>query len=300
MNENTAIVLATFGTTVSAALGGILAIRNAMAAAFPQIGIKLTFTSGQVRRIWHRRASDEAYLAEHRGIPREIFKIQGILAAIATLQDRGYTSLVIQPTLVAPAEEFHDLAAYVRGLLSIRTMQPRCQPFRAIALGRPLLGAYSPDRPYTDDIRILAQALADDAALARRYGAALVYMGHGNRFFPSGGLYLEFAACMRQMYPEVLTLCGTVEGFPAFDEVLADLRLHKVRRAVIKPLLTVAGGHALRDLAGSQEDSWKSMFTRKKIEVLPVLKGLSEYPAVTRILADHAAQAAAEAGVELC
>ena len=299
MHENTAIVLATFGTTVETALSGILAIRDAMAAAFPHTRIKLAFTSNQVRHIWRCRAADAAYLADHPDVPREIFEIQGPLAAIATLQDQGYRSLVIQPTHVAPAEEFHDLAAYVRGLLSIRTMKPRWQPFTAIALGRPLLGAYSTDRPYADDIRILAQALADDAALARHHDAALVYMGHGNHFFPSGGLYLEFAARMRQLYPETITLVGTAEGFPSFDEVLADLRLHGARRAVLKPLLIVAGDHALHDLAGSQEDSWKSMCIREGIDTVPVLKGLGEHPAIARIFVDHAAQAAAGAGVEL-
>ena len=299
MHENTAIVLATFGTTVETALSGILAIRDAMAAAFPHTRVKLAFTSNQVRRIWYCRADDAAYLAAHPEAPREILEIQGILAAIATLQDRGYTSLVVQPTHVVPAEEFHDLAAYVRGLLSIRTMKPRWQPFKTIALGRPLLGAYSSDRPYTEDIRILAQTLAEDAALAGRHNAALVYMGHGNRNFPSGGLYLEFAARMRELYPNILTLAGTVESFPAFTEVLADLRRHGVRRVVIKPLLIVAGEHALRDLAGPEEDSWRSMLIKEGIEVIPVTKGLGEYPAVARIFVDHAAQAAAEAGVEL-
>ncbi|WP_035215219.1 sirohydrochlorin cobaltochelatase [Desulfobulbus elongatus] len=299
MHENTAIVLATFGTTVETALGGVLAIRDTMAAAFPHTRVKLAFTSNQVRRIWHRRAADAAYVAAHPEVPREILSIEGILAAVAILQDRGFTAQVVQPTHVVPAEEFHDLTAYVRGLLSIRTMKPRWRPFKAIALGRPLLGAYSPDRPYADDIRILARALADDAALAREHGAALIYMGHGNRYFPSGGLYLEFAARMRQFYPEVLTLIGTVEGFPAFDEVLADLRLHGVRRAVIKPLLIVAGEHATRDLAGPQEDSWRSMLGREGIEAVPVPRGLGEHPAVARIFVEHAAQAAAEAGVEL-
>ncbi|MCL2457392.1 MAG: sirohydrochlorin cobaltochelatase [Desulfobulbus sp.] len=299
MHDNTAIVLATFGTTVASALSGVLTIRDAMAAAFPHTRVKLAFTSNQIRRIWRCRADDGAYLAAHPEVEREILEIQGILAAIATLQDRGYTSLVVQPTHITPAEEFHDLAAYVRGLLSIRTMKTRWRPFAAIALGRPLLGAYSPDRPYADDIHFLAQALADDAALASSHDAALVYMGHGNRSFPSGGLYLEFAARMRQLYPEVLTLTGTAEGFPAFDEVLADLRRFGVRRAVIKPLLIVAGEHAIRDLAGPQEDSWQSRFAREGIEVVPVVRGLSEHPAVVRIFVEHAAQAAAEAGVEL-
>jgi sirohydrochlorin cobaltochelatase len=299
VQQSKAIVLAMFGTTVESALQGLLAIKTAMETAYPQTPVRLAFTSNQIRRIWHKRAADPAYLAAHPDIPKDILKIQGILAAIANLQDRGYDTLVVQPTHVAPAEEFHDLAAYVGALSSIRTMKPRWRPFKTIALGRPLFGTYSLHRPYADDIRIVAQALADDAALARSHGAALVYMGHGNRSFPSGGLYLEFAARMRQLYPDVLTLIGTVEGFPGLDEVRENLRLHGPRRVLLKPLLIVAGEHATRDLVGPEENSWQSILTKDKFEVIPVIKGLGEQPALAQIFVIHAAEAAADAGVEL-
>lgn len=299
MQQSKAIVLAMFGTTVEPALQGLLAIQSAMEAAYPQTVVRLAFTSNQIRRIWRKRAADPAYLAAHPDIPREILDVQGVLAAIANLQDQGLDALVVQPTHIAPAEEFHDLAAYVRGLSSIRTMKPRWRPFKAIALGRPLLGAYSPERPYADDILIAARALADDAALARSHDAALLYMGHGNHYFPSGGLYLEFAARMRSLYPETLTLIGTVEGFPDFAEALSSLRLHGVRRVVLKPLLIVAGEHATRDLIGPQEDSWLSILTREGFEVISAIRGLGEQPALAQIFVDHAADAAADAGLEL-
>jgi sirohydrochlorin cobaltochelatase len=299
VQQRKAIVLAMFGTTVEAALKGLLTIKTAMETAYPQTPVRLAFTSNQIRRIWRKRAADPAYLQAHPDIPQGILAIQGILAAIANLQDQGFDTLVVQPTHVAPAEEFHDLAAYVRGLASIRTMKPRWQPFKTIALGRPLLGAYNPHRAYADDIRIVAQALAGDAALAKSHNAALVYMGHGNHFFPSGGLYLEFAARMRQLYPEVLTLIATVEGFPGLEEVRESLRLHGVRRVLLKPFLIVAGEHATRDLIGPEEDSWQSILTREGFEVIPVIKGLGEEPALVQIFVAHAAEAAADAGVEL-
>ncbi|MGE4559544.1 MAG: sirohydrochlorin cobaltochelatase, partial [Desulfobulbus sp.] len=222
---------------------------------------------------------------------------QGILATIANLQDRGYGRLVVQPTHIAPAEEFHDLAAYVRGLLSIRTMKPRWRPFQAIGLGRPLLGTYDLKHAYADDIRITAQALAADAELARSHGAALVYMGHGNHYFPSGGLYLEFTARMRELHPDVLTLIGTVEGFPSLTEVMENLRLHRIRRVLLKPFLIVAGDHAVNDLVGEEEDSWQSTLKREGFEVMAEVKGLG--PQVAPIFVNHVTEAAAEAGVEL-
>lgn len=299
MQQTAAIVLAMFGTTVEPALQGLLAVKTAMEAAFPHTRVKLAFTSNQIRRCWHRRAADPSYLAAHPEIPEDILQVQGILATLANLQDQGYDTLVVQPTHIAPAEEFHDLAAYVKGLASIRTMKPRWQPFKKIVLGRPLLGTYSLTHAYSDDIRIVARALADDAALARRQNAALVYMGHGNHHFPTGGLYLEFAARMRQFYPDVLTLIGTVEGFPGRDEVLADLRQHAVRRVVLKPFLLTAGEHAIRDLTGPEASSWQSLLTAAGYAVIPVLTGLGEQPALRRIFVDHAAEAAADAGIEL-
>ncbi|MBM9537045.1 sirohydrochlorin cobaltochelatase [Desulfobulbus alkaliphilus] len=299
MQQTQAIVLAMFGTTVEAALGALLAIRDAVRQAFPQTPVRLAFTSNQIRRIWNRRAADPAYLAAHPDIPAEILQVQGPLAAIANLQDRGYDTLIVQPTHIVPAEEFHDLRSYVNGLNSIRTLKPRWQPFKTIALGRPLLGAYSLKHTYADDILIVARALAEDAALARRHDAALVYMGHGNHYFPSGGLYLEFAARMRQLYPDVRTLIGTVEGFPSLEEIREDLHLHGLRRVLLKPFLVVAGDHARNDLAGPEEDSWQSILIRDGVEVIPVLTGLGEQPAIAGIFVNHIAEAAADAGLKL-
>ncbi len=299
MQQTEAILLAMFGTTVEPALPGLMAIKSAMEQTFPHTPVTLAFTSNQIRRIWRKRATDPAYLAAHPEIPPEILQVQGVLAAIANLQDRGYDTLVVQPTHIAPAEEFHDLAAYVKALASIRTMKPRWQPFQKIALGRPLLGTYSPKHAYSKDIRIAAEALAEDAEMARRQGAALVYMGHGNHYFPSGGLYLEFAAQMRLLYPDVLTLIGTVEGFPGLDQILEGLRQHAAQRVVLKPFLLVAGDHATRDLTGPGADSWQSVLTRAGYAVIPVINGLGEQAAVARIFVDHAAEAAADAGIAL-
>ena len=182
-------------------LEGMLGIHAAMELAFPATPVRLAFTSNLIRQVWRRRNEDPAYQAAHPAIPSSILAIQGPLAAIANLQDEGFDSLIVQPTHIAPAEEYHDLCAYVRSLASIRTMKPRWRPFKHLVTGRPALGAYDPRHPYTEDIRRAAVALEEDATLARRHDAALVYMGHGNRFFPSGGMYLEFAARMRRAVP---------------------------------------------------------------------------------------------------
>ena len=299
MRKSEAIVLAMFGTTVTAGLRGLLAIRDAVAQAWPRTPVRLAFTSDRIRSVWRRRAVDAHWRLDHPETAADILHIQGPLAAIATLQDEGHDRIVVQPLHLAPAEEFHDLAACVRGLAAIRATRPQSRPFHTLALGRPALGGCDPLHPASDDIRRVAVALAEDAELARRERAALVYMGHGSRHFPVGGLYLEFAACMRELYPEARTLIGTVEGFPSLDTVVQDLRRHEIKRVVLKPLLIASGRHASRDLTGPDPQSWQSRLTAAGIDTVVVPTGLGEQPAFARVMVEHVAEAASAAGLEL-
>ena len=88
------------------------------------------------------------------------------------------------------------------------------KPFHKVALGRPALGTYGTEHPYAEDINTAAEILAPDVKLAINEKAGLVYMGHGNEYFPAmEGSYLELADQMRQIYPDVVTVIGNVEGF---------------------------------------------------------------------------------------
>jgi len=215
-----AIVLAMFGTSVEPALKSLINIQNKMMQRFPETPVRLAFTSNIIRKIWQKRAGDPAYIAAHSDIPVDILHIRGPLATIADLQDMGYDTLVVQPTHIAPGEEFLDLTNYVKALDGIETIKKKYKPFNKVVIGRPALGTFGPVHPYPEDIEEAARVLAGDAELARKQGAALVYMGHGNDNFPSGGTYLEFAERMRQLYPDVLTVIGCVEGLSALDDVV--------------------------------------------------------------------------------
>ncbi|MDO5675817.1 MAG: sirohydrochlorin cobaltochelatase [bacterium] len=298
-DDRPALVLAAFGTTAQAGLKGLFGVEEALRQAFPNTPLKVAFTSNQVRRVWQKRALDASFRAQHAEIPAWLYEVQGPLAAIANLQDSGHGNIVVQPAHIVPAEEFHDLRSYVSSLVAIRTMKPRWQPFRTLVLGRPALGAYGLKRPYSENIAAAAKALAGDLDLAREKQAALVYMGHGNRYFPSGGMYLEFAAAMRQLAPDLSIHIALVEGFPALSEVLAGLKKQALRRVLLKPFLISAGEHAMKDMAGKEPDSWRRVLEQEGFEVLPVLQGLGEIPAFARIFARHAAEAAHDAGLEL-
>ena len=294
-----AIVLAMFGTTVEPALKGLLNIREEMNRAYPGTPVRIAFTSNIIRKIWLKRASAPAYSKNHPEVPGDILHVQGPLATIANLQDMGYDTIVVQPTHIAPAEEYLDLCSYVRGLNSIKTIKTKFMPFHKLVTGRPALGTFGPKHPYDEDIKAAVKALSSDADMARKEKAALVYMGHGNDFFPSGGSYLQFQHEMREAYPDVLTFVGTVEGFPGIDLLLARLKHAGVKKVVLKPMMVVAGDHAMNDMAGPGPDSWKSIMNRAGINVIPVLHGLGEQDAFAAIYVKHAADAASDAGINL-
>lgn len=293
------IVLAMFGTTVEPALRGLLNIKEKMEQAYPETPVRIAFTSNIIRKIWQKRAADPAYVEAHPEIPDVILHVQGPLATIANFQDDGYDNLIVQPTHIAPAEEFLDLSSYVKTLASITTIKTRFKPFNHLIIGRPMLGTFGVTHPYAEDIAVAVKAMKEDIDRARAAGAALVYMGHGNDHFPSGGSYVQFAHQMNQTYPDVTTVIGTVEGYPGFDQVLETLKEKGVKKVVIRAFMIVAGDHATNDMAGPEKDSWKSMLTKEGIVVSPYLHGMGENDRVADIYVQHAVDAAKDAGMKL-
>ncbi len=293
-----AIVVAMFGTTVEPALKSLINIREKMAARFPGTPIRLAFTSNIIRKIWQKRGKDPAYVSSHPQMT-EFLHIRGPLATLANLQDAGFDTIVVQPTLLAPGEEFLDLKNYIIALDGIRTIKKKYKPFNKVVIGRPAFGAFGPIHPYPEDIEKVVQALAADATAAKKAGAVLLYMGHGNEFFPSGGSYLEFEAMMNRAYPETRTIVGCVEGFPSRDDAIAKLKKTGVRKVLLKPLMVVAGDHATNDMAGPKADSWLSILKKDGFSVSPVKKGLGENDAFAAIFVNHAADSARDAGISL-
>jgi len=299
VEHKNAIVLAMFGTTVEPALKGLTNIKDKIEQKYPGTPVRIAFTSNIIRRIWQKRAADPAYVKAHPDVPAEILHAQGPLATIANLQDAGFDTIVVQPTHIAPAEEFLDLGAYVDALASIETIKAKFKPFNKLVMGRPMLGTFGTKHPYGEDIKIAVAAAREDADRAKKEGSALVYMGHGNDYFPSGGSYLQFEHEMNEAYPDVLTVIGTVEGYPAFSQVLETLQHAGIKKVVIRAFMIVAGDHATNDMAGPEEDSWKSMLTKEGIEVVPYLHGMGENDKIADIFVQHAADAAKDAGIVL-
>ena len=90
-------------------------------------------------------------------------------------------------------------------------------------------------------------------------------------------------------------LIGTVEASPSLDDVVKAIKKNKdYTKVVLEPLMVVAGDHANNDMAGDEEDSWKTVITGEGYEVECILEGLGQIPAVQDVYVQHV-QASVEA-----
>jgi len=287
-----AIVLAAFGTSYPKALESILNIQKKIEAANPSIPVKLAFTSSIIRNIWQERQSDAAWQQQNPDVPKSIMYVQSPLATLAELSDQGFKDVSIQSLHVFSGEEFSDLQSMLVGLRSIRTIKAKNTPFTRMRLGRPALGMPGDIYPYTDDITAAVKALKSDVTEAKTMNAALVYMGHGNDFF-STSAYAEFQREMQRTYNyPVFVSC--VEGFPDYDDMLADLKRSNKKIVLLKPFMIVAGDHATNDMAGPEDDSWWSMLKKEGFTVMPDLRGLGSLDAWANIYGRHLKDAMAQ------
>jgi sirohydrochlorin cobaltochelatase len=295
--NSTAIVLAAFGASMPDALKGITNIAERIRKAF-LCPVEVCFTSNKVRSIWQKRLADGRWLAENPQTPDYVRSVKGPLATIAGLQEKGYKSQLIQPLHVYAGEEYHDLRNYVSALAGIETIKAKWRPFEIVALGRPALGAPGAERPYLQDIQRASQALEDDVREARRMEAALVYVGHGNHVF-STGVYHELKQMLIRRHPDVVIDIGAVEGIFDASYVVGSLAKQGVRRVLLKPLMVVAGVHARDDMAGDDEESWRSILAQAGLEVECRLQGLGEKDAWADIYLQNIHECASDAGMEL-
>lgn len=295
----TAIIIASFGTTVPRAVQSIDNILSRVKKAFPGTEVKIVFTSNIIRSVWQKRSRSPKEWTD-RGISKEILYTKNLLTTFGELKSEGFKDVIVQPTHLFHMEQYQDLMQYVTAISSIKTVRAKWKPFHKIALGRPALGTIGNRYPYRDDLKRAVETLAVDATLAKQKGAALVYMGHGNEFW-STGIYVELQQLLRQTYPDIKTFVGSVEGYPGIHDLQKSLDHYtpEIKKLLLKPLMIVAGDHATNDMAGDEADSWKSILTKAGFDVETRLTGLGSNNQFADIFIAHIKDAAKDAGIDL-
>lgn len=269
-----AILLAAFGSLEPSALTTYEALLERYRRAFPGSEVRLTFTSGLMRR----------KLAE-----RQSLSFPSPLAALAELHDLGHRSAVVQSLQIVPGEEFHSLASLFSGLRSVRGRFA----FERLEIGLPLLASLEDCEKVS---AALAPALSRATAAASRdqwasEEEAVVLVGHGTGH-PADSLYSLMAQVLQKDHRSVFL--GTIEGFQGAHELAVRLKASGANRVQLWPFLLVAGGHAAHDIAGDDPASWKSILEREGFEVQVHLQGLAENEEIVAIFLEHTRRAATQ------
>ena len=200
---------------------------------------------------------------------RDGLEIDNIEGALDRLVADNVKTLVVQPTHVMSGYEYDDVVAAV---------EKYSDKFDKLAIGKPLLTS---DEDYAE----LAQALINETADYNQKDTAIVFMGHGTEH-ESNATYARFQRALADSKADNYFV-GTVEATPTLDDVIQSLQNGKYKKVVLEPLMVVAGDHANNDMAGDEDDSWKSQLTKEGFKVECVLKGMGEIEGVRKMYVRH-------------
>ncbi|MGN0977261.1 MAG: sirohydrochlorin cobaltochelatase, partial [Faecousia sp.] len=261
IGENELLVIS-FGTSYNDSRRlTIGAIEDAMETAFPEYSVRRGFTS--------------QIIIDHV-LKRDGEVIDNVGEALDRAVANGVKNLVIQPTHLMDGFEYNDV---------VDEVAQYADAFESITIGQPLLTS-------DKDFEIVAKALVDATASYDDGKTAICFMGHGTEA-ESNGVYAK----MQQVLTDsgnANYFVGTVEASPSVEDVLALVQAGSYERVVLRPMMIVAGDHANNDMAGGEEDSWKSIFEAAGYEVVCEVHGLGELTEIQELLVAHA-QAALEA-----
>lgn len=248
-DKGPAILLVTFGTSVPRAQAAFANIETQVKKAFPDVEVRWAYTSHIIRQ----------------KLAREGKVLDSPEIALAKLMDDGYAKVAIQSLHMIPGQEFHEI--HTNAMMFERMVGG----FDKVIVAHPLLSA-------NDAMENVVKTLP--AAMIPRDRTpedAVVLMGHGTHH-AGDAIYSAMMYKFQSIDPNIYV--GTVEGHPTFEDVKAQLVKKGIRKAYLIPFMSVAGDHALNDMAGEEADSWKQMLTQAGIECVPVLKGMAEYDAL--------------------
>ena len=278
------ILVVSFGTSFNDSraedIGGV---EKALQAAYPDWSVRRAFTAQII--INHVQARDDE-------------KIDNMDQALERAVNNGVKNLVVQPTHLMHGAEYDELTEAVENYKD---------KFESVKIAEPLLGEVGADETaINEDKAAVAEAITAEALktagfdsldAAKEEGTAFVFMGHGTSHTAKIS-YSQMQAQMEQLGYENVFI-GTVEGEPedtACEAVIEKLKDAGYKKVILRPLMVVAGDHANNDMAGDDDDSWKSQFEASGVfdSIDTQIAGLGEIDAIQQLYVAHT-QAAIDA-----
>ena len=274
IGENELLVVS-FGTSFNdSRVADIKGIEDALQAAYPDWSVRRAFTAQII--INHIQARDGE-------------KIDNMTQALDRAVANGVKNLVVQPTHLMHGAEYDEMCEAIEAYKD---------QFESVSIAEPMLGEVGSDATVINaDKEAVAKAITATAVseagfesleAAKDAGTAFVFMGHGTAHVAKV-TYSQMQTQMQNLGYENVFI-GTVEGEP--EETSAEAVIEAVKAAgytnvVLRPLMVVAGDHANNDMAGSDDDSWKTVFEAAGFTVDCQIHGLGEIADVQALYVAH-------------
>ena len=274
IGENELLVVS-FGTSFNdSRVADIKGIEDALQAAYPDWSVRRAFTAQII--INHIQARDGE-------------KIDNMTQALDRAVANGVKNLVVQPTHLMHGAEYDEMCEAIEAYKD---------QFESVSIAEPMLGEVGSDATVINaDKEAVAKAITAAAVseagfesleAAKDAGTAFVFMGHGTAHVAKV-TYSQMQTQMQNLGYENVFI-GTVEGEP--EETSAEAVIEAVKAAgytnvILRPLMVVAGDHANNDMAGSDDDSWKTVFEAAGFTVDCQIHGLGEIADVQALYVAH-------------
>ena len=269
------LLVVSFGTSYNdSRVADIKSIEDALQAANPDWSVRRAFTAQII--INHIQARDGE-------------KIDNMEQALERAVSNGVKQLVVQPTHLMHGAEYDEMCAAIDKVRD---------KFESVEIAEPMLGEVGNDATVINADKeavakaVVAAALSESGyestAAAKEAGVAYVLMGHGTAHVAKV-TYSQMATQMDKLGYENVFI-GTVEGEPedtSCEAVIADVKEAGYTTVVLRPLMVVAGDHANNDMAGADEDSWKTMFEAAGLTVNCQISGLGRIADVQALYVAH-------------
>ena len=270
------LLVVSFGTSFNdSRVADIKSVEDALQEANPDWSVRRAFTAQII--INHIQARDGE-------------KIDNMEQALERAVANGVKQLVVQPTHLMHGAEYDEMCAAID---KVRDQ------FESVEIAEPMLGEVGSDATVINADKeavakaVVAAALSESGyestAAAKEAGVAYVLMGHGTAHVAKV-TYSQMAAQMDKLGYENVFI-GTVEGEPedtSCEAVIAAVKEAGYTTVVLRPLMVVAGDHANNDMAGADEDSWKTMFEAAGFTVNCQISGLGRIADVQALYVAHA------------
>ncbi|MFA8434105.1 MAG: sirohydrochlorin cobaltochelatase [Marinifilaceae bacterium] len=254
LGEKEGILLVTFGSSYPGPKDTFKNIEEEVKKEYSNMEVRWAYTSHIIRNILLGRGED----------------IDSPEEAMKKMKEDGFSKIILQSLHVIPGAEYNDLKATMEKFVKENEGMK-------VSLGHPLM--------YDDsDLDELGDILVDVFKAEKEAGEAVVFMGHGTHH-EANDRYSRFQEKLTAKAANFFV--GTVEASPTLDDVIAKLEKTGIKTVTVTPLMSVAGDHANNDMAGDEEDSWKTVLEAKGYAVKTVLKGLGDYDDIVAIWGKH-------------